>query len=152
MLSAATHGKTLPYEWAYSKAEATDGFFDRRPERALSRLCQLDDTRSKPGTGVKTHLVARHRGAVEAAIRSKWDDVKEAFGETMLSEVRKHVTNLDDGNIINSVVHTPEDLFRDNRSFVKGSPTGGERTPAQWGAFRLFQGYSQYTPRSAGST
>ncbi len=85
---------------------------------------------------------------VPSKLRSgqKWDDVKEAFGETMLSEVRKHVTNLDDGNIINSVVHTPEDLFRDNRSFVNGSPTGGERTLAQWGAFRPFPGYSQYTP------
>ena len=83
---------------------------------------------------------------VPSKLRSgkKWDDVKEAFGETMLNEVRKHVTNLDSGNIINSVVHTPEDLFRYNRSFVNGSPTGGERTLAQWGAFRPFPGYSQY--------
>lgn len=83
---------------------------------------------------------------VPSKLRSgaRWDDVKERFGETMLNEVRKHVTNLDANNIINSVVHTPEDLFRYNRSFVNGSPTGGERTIAQWGAFRPFPGYSQY--------
>lgn len=83
---------------------------------------------------------------VPSKLRSgeRWDDVKEAFGETMLDEVRKHVVNLDDNNIIGSVVHTPEDLFRHNRSFVNGCPTGGERTLAQWGAFRPFAGYSQY--------
>ena len=51
---------------------------------------------------------------------------------------------MDDDNILAYAIHTPEDLYTHNRSFFKGSPTGGERIGAQLGYFRPFPGYSQY--------
>jgi phytoene dehydrogenase-like protein len=74
----------------------------------------------------------------------KWGDVKEEFGRTLLEQLRKHTINMDDDNILAYAIHTPEDLYAHNRSFFKGSPTGGERIAAQLGYFRPFPGYSQY--------
>ena len=74
----------------------------------------------------------------------QWDEVKEDYAGVMLEQAQKYTTNLDDNNILGYAIHTPEDLFRYNRSFINGCPTGGERTIAQWGYFRPFPGYSQY--------
>jgi phytoene dehydrogenase-like protein len=74
----------------------------------------------------------------------KWDDYKEAFARTQLNQLRRFTTNMDDDNILAYAIHTPEDLYAYNRSFYKGSPTGGERIQAQLGYFRPFPGYSQY--------
>jgi phytoene dehydrogenase-like protein len=74
----------------------------------------------------------------------KWEDVKEEFGRTQIRKLRKYTTNMDDDNILASVVFTPEDLYSHNRSFYKGCPTGGERVQAQLGYFRPLPGYSQY--------
>ena len=76
--------------------------------------------------------------------RRSWEDVKEEFAATMLEVFREHTTNMDDSNILGYAIHTPEDLYAYNRSFYKGSPTGGERTLAQLGYLRPFPGYSQY--------
>jgi phytoene dehydrogenase-like protein len=73
-----------------------------------------------------------------------WEDAKEEFAAVMLAMFREHTTNMDDSNILGYAIHTPEDLYAYNRSFYKGSPTGGERTLAQLGCFRPFPGYSQY--------
>jgi len=74
----------------------------------------------------------------------RWDDVKEDFARVQLEVLRRHTTNMDDSNILDYAIHTPEDLYRYNRSFYKGAPTGGKRIIAQLGAFRPFPGYSQY--------
>ena len=74
----------------------------------------------------------------------KWNDVKEEFAQTLLKKLRKYTDNMGDKNILAYAIHTPEDLYAHNRSFYKGSPTGGERITAQLGYFRPFPGYSQY--------
>jgi phytoene dehydrogenase-like protein len=74
----------------------------------------------------------------------KWDDVKEEFAQVLLGVLRQHTSNMGDDNILDYKIHTPEDLYAYNRSFYKGSPTGGERIMAQLGFFRPFPGYSQY--------
>jgi len=100
-----------------------------------------DPTRAPAGKHcltVDTFPPCQLRGGV------KWDDVKEEFAQTQLRRLRRHTTNMDDGNILDYAIHTPEDLYAHNRSFYKGSPTGGERIMAQLGFFRPFPGYSQY--------
>lgn len=74
----------------------------------------------------------------------QWNDVKEEFAALLLEVLRRHTTNMDDDNILDYAIHTPEDLFAHNPCFFQGSPTGGERTMAQLGYFRPFPGYSQY--------
>lgn len=92
----------------------------------------------------------KHTLSIDTVVPAKlsdgrqWNDVKEEFAKVMLGHAQQHITNLDDSNILGYAIHTPEDLYRYNRSFVNGCPTGGERTLAQWGYFRPFPGYSQY--------
>ena len=80
----------------------------------------------------------------ELAGNVKWDDVKEDYARVLLAVLRRHTRNMDDDNILASKIHTPEDLYAHNRSFYKGSPTGGDRIMSQLGFFRPFPGYSQY--------
>lgn len=73
-----------------------------------------------------------------------WEELKEAFAATLLRRLRIYTDNMDDDNILAYAIHSPEDLYAHNRSFYKGSPTGGERIQAQLGYFRPLPGYSQY--------
>src|SRR5690606_36821257 len=71
-------------------------------------------------------------------------EIKDSHSQELIKTLRKYTTNMSDDNILASFSHTPEDIEAHNPCFVGGVPSGGERTLAQLGYFRPFQGFSQY--------
>ena len=74
-----------------------------------------------------------------------WEGIKEDYiRDVLLTQLRRHTGNMDDGNILGQYIETGDTLQQANWSFVDGNTTGGMRIQGQMGYFRPFPGYAHY--------
>lgn len=122
-------------------ADINMGIPPRNPFLWIACWTLLDPTRAPDG---------KHTLIIDTFVPSKlrdgqrWEDVKQSYADVVLKKLREVTTNLDDSNILDYYIDTPETIEQRNICLIGGSTTGGERTLAQSGAFRPVPGYADY--------
>ncbi len=102
----------------------------------------MDPTRAPDG---KHTLIMDTFVPVDLASGEDWEAIGPAYvREVLLPQLRRYTTNMSDDNILAEYVETGPSLARANLCFHRGVTTGGERIPAQMGAFRPFANYAHY--------
>lgn len=76
---------------------------------------------------------------------SNWDHRRDEMATWLKSGYAKHVTNLNDDNVIAQVFHTPLDVERRSPSFQRGDVTGVGKYFHQIGGHRPTPDLAQYT-------
>jgi len=73
-----------------------------------------------------------------------WDNIKKQVRDGILATIQKHVTNMDESNILGETMLTPLDYARWNPSWIEGDPShiGGYLT--QYMSNRPLPGWSGY--------
>lgn len=74
----------------------------------------------------------------------RWEDVREAYAETVLGRWRPYADGLDDANVVERYISSPIDIERVMPSMRHGDWNHGEMTQDQIGVFRPFYEYPPY--------
>jgi phytoene dehydrogenase-like protein len=141
-LSRAPFQRTIPTLADIDRhfAEVATGSIPGHPPVHAHCWSLRDPTRAPAGKQtlmIDTFVPSKLRGR-------SWADAKQECAEQLIGTLRRHSTNIDEGNVLATHSHSPEDMEALNPCFVGGVPSGGERNMSQMGYFRPFPGYSHY--------
>jgi phytoene dehydrogenase-like protein len=124
--------------------DVSDGRFVEDPAWLLVATPTLTDTGRSPEGRHTVKMVTFNSYALPEGGAPRWDQIKEAHADRLLSQLQKYAPNFTADVIEARLVKSPLDIERDNRHMVNGAPHGGDRRIAFLGAQRPAPGWAQH--------
>jgi phytoene dehydrogenase-like protein len=124
--------------------DVSDGRFVEDPAWLLVATPTLADTGRSPAGRHTVKMVTFNSYALPDGGATRWDQIKEAHADRLLSLLQKYAPNFTADVIEARLVKSPLDIERDNRHMVNGAPHGGDRRIAFLGAQRPAPGWAQH--------